>query len=262
MVCGVLRVAFAVLFALYFVISQPLWFVGALIVRIVTGPFDPRLRLLHLYTCVWGGHYARWMPGWQVTVRGREHIARGAAYVLCPNHQSLVDTLVLFTLMRHFKWVAKASVFRVPFIGWNMSLNGYIPLRRGDPDSVEAMLRACRAQLEAGSSVALFPEGTRSRDGRLRPFKRGAFTLAVEAGVKVVPIVLDGTAAALPKSTWRLGLRRAPLPIVVEVLPPVGLDDLPPGAGPAELRAEVRARMLAALARLRGVTPAEVDGAA
>lgn len=251
----------ALLFALYFVISQPLWFAGALVVRLVTGPFDRRLRLLHLYTCLWGGHYALLMPGWRLEVRGREHIAGDGVYVLCPNHQSLIDTLVLFTLFRHFKWVAKASVFRVPFIGWNMRLNQYIALRRGDPESIEAMLRACRRSLDAGSSVAIFPEGTRSRDGRLRPFKRGAFALAAEAGAKVVPIVIEGTAAALPKSTWKLGLRRAPLPITVEVLPPVGIADLPPGSGAAELRAEVRVRMLAALAQIRGAAPAAVDGA-
>lgn len=254
-----MRVIAASLFALYFVLSQPLWFMGALLVTLVTAPFDRRRRLLHLYTCVWAGHYARLMPGWRLTVRGREKIAAGQAYVLCANHQSHVDTLVLFTLLRHFKWVAKSEVFRVPFIGWNMTLNRYIALRRGDASSAAATLRACLRELEAGSSVMLFPEGTRSQDGRLRAFKHGAFTLAIEAGVPVVPVVLDGTGAALPKMSWRLALRREPLPITVEVLDPVRL---PAGAGADELRAEVRGRMLAALARIRGATPDAVEGAA
>lgn len=254
-----LRVAAALVFALYFVVSQPLWFAGALVIRALTAAFDRRRRWLHLYTCLWAGHYALLMPGWQVRVRGREHIKPGGVYVLCSNHQSHVDTLVLSALFRHFKWVAKANVFRVPFIGWNMTLNGYVALRRGDAASIATMLRTCRGHLDAGSSVFMFPEGTRSRDGRLRGFKHGAFSLAAEAGVPVVPIVLDGTTAALPKSSWRLGLDRAKLPITVEVLAPVSLSDLSPGAGAAELRAEVRARMLAALAALRGVAPDVVD---
>lgn len=256
-----MRVAVVLLFALYFVLSQPVWFAGALVLALATAPFDRRRRLLHLYTCLWGGHYALLMPGWRVDVRGREHLAPGGVYVLCPNHQSQVDILVLFTLFRHFKWVAKSEAFQIPFIGWNMSLNRYIKLRRGDSSSAAAMLRVCQDNLEAGSSVAIFPEGTRSRDGRLRPFKHGAFSLAADAGVPVVPIIVDGTSRALPKSSWKIGLSRERIPITVEVLPPVSLDDLGPGAGAAELRAEVRRRMLVALARIRGVRPAEVDGA-
>ncbi|WAS98579.1 lysophospholipid acyltransferase family protein [Nannocystis punicea] len=257
-----LRIAAVLLFGLYFVLSQPLWFTGALLITALTAPFDRRRALLHRYTCVWGGHYALLMPGWDVRVEGREHIAPGGVYVLCSNHQSHVDTLVLFTLFRHFKWVAKTSVFRVPFIGWNMTLNRYVALRRGDTASIAAMLRCCRENLDAGSSVFMFPEGTRSRDGRIQGFKHGAFSLAAEAGAPIVPIVLDGTSAALPKSSWRIGLDRARLPIRVQVLPPVALSDLGAGAGAAELRAEVRARMLAGLAAMRGVTVAEVDGAA
>ena len=119
--------------------------------------------------------------------------------MLTPNHQSQVDILVLFTLFRHFKWVAKSEAFQIPFIGWNMSLNRYIKLRRGDSGSAAAMLRVCRDNLSAGSSVAIFPEGTRSRDGRLRPFKHGAFSLAVDAGVPVVPIVVDGERMLVPR---------------------------------------------------------------
>ncbi|HEY8374833.1 MAG TPA: lysophospholipid acyltransferase family protein, partial [Nannocystis sp.] len=176
-----MRIAAALLFALYFFLSQPLWFAGAVVVAALTVPFDRRRRWLHLYTCLWGGHYALLMPGWRLRVRGRAHIRPGEVYVLVANHQSHVDTLVLFTLFCHFKWVAKQEVFRVPFIGWNMTMNDYVALRRGDPGSIAAMLRACRAHLEAGSSVMLFPEGTRSPDGRMRGFKHGAFSLAAEA---------------------------------------------------------------------------------
>src|SRR4029079_854705 len=96
---------------------------------------------------------------------------------------------------------------------WNMSLNRYIRLRRGDPSSIAQMLRDAEETLHEGSSLMIFPEGTRSADGRLKPFKHGAFTLALRAKVPILPIVLDGTANALPKRGLILPRRqRHPLP--------------------------------------------------
>ena len=134
-----------------------------------------------------------------MTVRGREHLVRGRTYVMVANHLSLLDILVLFRLFRHFTWVSKAENFRVPFVGWNMRLNAYIPLRRGDKESVAAMLATAEADLREGIPLMIFPEGTRSRDGALRPFKDGAFDLALRTGVPVLPIVVRGTGDALPR---------------------------------------------------------------
>jgi 1-acyl-sn-glycerol-3-phosphate acyltransferase len=115
------------------------------------------------------------------------------------NHQSLLDILVLFRLFVHFKWVSKIENFRVPAVGWNMSLNRYIKLRRGNRESVERMMRACERTIAEGNSIMMFPEGTRSPDGRLRAFKPGAFTLAQTTRAPLLPIILQGTANALPK---------------------------------------------------------------
>jgi 1-acyl-sn-glycerol-3-phosphate acyltransferase len=104
-------------------VTCPLLFVGALLVWLITAPFDRRLRLLHLYTCAWGALYTYVFPYWTVTVRDRQRIRSGRTYVLVSNHQSWLDILVLFRLYKHFKWVSKLSVFRAPFVGWNMSLN-------------------------------------------------------------------------------------------------------------------------------------------
>jgi 1-acyl-sn-glycerol-3-phosphate acyltransferase len=90
----------------------------------------------------------------------------------------LLDILVLFRIYKHFKWVSKIENFRLPCIGWNMRLNRYIPLRRGDRESVRQMMDACETTLRAGSSIMMFPEGTRSKNGVLQPFKTGAFELA------------------------------------------------------------------------------------
>jgi len=231
-------------------VTCPPLFVGACLIWLVTVPFDRRLRALHLYACAWASLYTYIFPYWTVHVRGREHIEPGKTYVLASNHQSLLDILVLFRLYRHYKWVSKAEIFRVPFVGWNMTLNRYIAIRRGDRHDAQRMMADCAAALESGSSIMIFPEGTRSRDGALGEFRHGAFTLALQHRVPIVPIVIDGTLDALPK--YGLTLNKA-ADIRIEVLPAI---DVVGFAGVDELRDHVRAVMLRELERMRGSEPA------
>ena len=212
------RRALSVVFWGFVVVSSLALFPGALLLWALTAPFGRRRVLLHLYTCFWASLYTWLNPLWPVEVRGREHVERGATYVMVANHLSLLDILVLFRLFRHFTWVSKAENFRVPVVGWNMHLNAYIPLKRGDRDSVLAMLRTAQADLRDGISVMMFPEGTRSRDGRLKPFKPGAFELAVDTGLPVLPIVIGGTGDALPARGFVLRGRHS---ITLTVLPPI-----------------------------------------
>ncbi len=176
----------------------------AVLVWAVTAPFDRRRRALHQFTCFWASLYTWFNPAWPVTIEGRERIRKGATYVMVANHQSLLDILVLFRLFVHFKWVSKAEIFRVPCIGWNMSLNRYIKLRRGDRSSIAEMMRHSGEALDQGSSIMIFPEGTRSVDGRLKKFKAGAHAMredghSIEAGENDNLIVqkLDANPAAL-----------------------------------------------------------------
>jgi 1-acyl-sn-glycerol-3-phosphate acyltransferase len=188
------------------------------VVRWIATAWSDRNRVvLHQFTCFWASLYTWCNPLWRVRVDGREHIAAGTAYVMVANHSSAADIFLLHRLFRHFKWVSKVENFRVPFIGWNMRLNGYIPLRRGDKESVLAMLAACRRSLAAGSSVMLFPEGTRSKTQELRPFKAGAFELANDVGAPLLPIVLIGTREALPKHGLLCGRAR----MHIRILPPI-----------------------------------------
>jgi 1-acyl-sn-glycerol-3-phosphate acyltransferase len=138
--------------------------------------------------------------------------------VMVANHQSLLDILVLFRLFVHFKWVSKAELFRIPCVGWNMTLNRYIRLQRGDPESIATMMRDAERTLAEGSSLMIFPEGTRSADGHLKPFKHGAFTLALRARVPLLPVVIEGTSDALPKRGFVLHGVHA---IRVRILPEV-----------------------------------------
>ncbi len=217
----VLAAAGSLLFWGFIVVSSLLLFPPALLIWAVTRPFDPRTRALHQFTCFWASLYTWLNPLWQVQITGKENIRPGATYVMVANHLSLVDILVLFRLFVPFSWVSKEENFRVPFIGWNMRLNGYIPLRRGDKASAAVMMDACRATLRSQTSIMMFPEGTRSRTGEMRDFKPGAFDLARQTGSPLLPIVLEGTSKALPKRGFVL---RGRSDIRVAVLPEISVD--------------------------------------
>ena len=211
-----LRAAGSLFFWAAIVVSSAALYPVALLIALLTAPFDRRRRLLHLFTCLWASLYSWLNPAWRVYVLGRENVRPDVAYVMVANHLSFLDILVLFRLFRHFKWVSKVEMFKIPAIGWNMWLNRYVPLRRGDKQSVLTMLETCRERLAEGSSLMIFPEGTRSRDGKLQPFKTGAFQLALEARVPILPIVVSGTSTALPKHGFvlrgrhRIGIRVLP----------------------------------------------------
>jgi len=213
--------ALSLVFWAFLTATSILLFPIAVAIWAVTSPFDPRKRALHQFTCFWASLYTWFNPAWQVTVEGREKIDRDAAYVMVANHQSLLDIFVFFRLFNHFKWVSKLENFRLPFIGWNMSLNQYISLRRGDKASILEMLRQAREMLEAGNSIMVFPEGTRSLDGGVRRFKTGAFELAKDSKKPILPLVITGTADALPKRGFVLrGKRR----ICLKVLDPIPFE--------------------------------------
>ena len=217
----------SLVFWIFLAISSILLYPVALVVWASTALFDRRRAILHRFTCWWASLYTWLNPVWRVRIEGREKIRPGAAYVIVANHQSLLDILVLFRLFVHFKWVSKIENFRVPFIGWNMSLNRYIKLRRGSRESIARMMRACERTIAEGSSIMMFPEGTRSPDGRLRDFKPGAFALAQRTGVPILPIVIEGTASALPKRGFVLQGRHAIRVRVLDEIPPATFSGAP-----------------------------------
>ncbi len=239
-----MRAVASLLFWAFVAISSILLFPAAVLVWAVTAPFDPRRRALHAFTCFWASLYTWLNPMWPVTIRGCEHLDPDRTVVYAANHLSLLDILVLFRLFTPFRWVSKIEVFTIPFIGWNMRLNKYIPLRRGDGDSVRTMLATAEQSLRDGVSLMIFPEGTRSPTGEMRLFKPGAFELAHRVSVPVVPVVIEGTFDALPKHGFVLRGRH---PIRVTVLPavPAGTVD---AMSVADLSDHVRGLIAAQLA--------------
>lgn len=211
-------VLFSVLFYLCMLVTSMLLFPVAVLLRAATGFVDRRLTLLHRFTCWWASLYTWWNPLWRVELPAAP--LPPGTFVIVANHQSMVDILLLFRLRAHYKWVSKVENFRIPFIGWNMTLNRYITIRRGTVQGTLRMMRECEAALREGNSLMIFPEGTRSSDGSVRRFKEGAFELAHRTGTPVLPLVIDGTAEALPKHGIILRGRRTFRLAMLEPVPP------------------------------------------
>ena len=189
----------------------------------------------------------RLTPIWRFSVDGTAPAdIRERAYVVISNHESSADPFLLSWLPWDMRWIVKAELFRVPLLGLLLRFGGDIALRREKRDSIARMFEECRRTLAAGMSIMLFPEGTRSRDGRLLPFKDGAFRLVIEEQAPVLPLALAGTRSCRPKGSFWFGQAEA----VVRVLAPIEtagmtLEDLP------RLRALSRERIASAVEELR-----------
>ena len=159
----------------------------------------------------------------------------------------MADIVVLYNLFVPYKWVSKKENFSIPIIGWNMRLNEYLEIQRGQKSSYGKLMEKVRQNLAMGSSVLIFPEGTRYPGGHLGPFKEGAFRMALDNKTDIVPVVLDGTARALPKRGAVLtGFSR----IKVKVLPPISYQTFSK-MDPRELQIHVWDIMAGTYARLQ-----------
>jgi len=241
---------FSILYWLFLATTAMLLYLVALLLCLGTAPFDPHRNLLHRYTCWWAQLYLRCLPGCRLRVVGREKIVPGAPLVLVANHQSVADIMALSALTVPFKWVSKKEAFRLPFIGWNMVLNQYVCVDRGNVRSLRATLERCRYWLGRSVPVLMFPEGHRSPDGEIHEFHGGAFKLAVDNGCAVVPIVVDGTRSIY--QGWKV--RSWPGTITIRIL-----DPIPTGGGREQvelLRQQTFHQMKQALAEIREPAPA------
>src|SRR5919108_3827079 len=220
---------------LVLVVCIIIWFPLLLVVRLLTLPFDrPGYVAGFLFRRI-GPIMARLNPLWRFRYSGTIPADPRRPFVVVSNHESFADILLISHLPWEMKWLSKAELFRVPVLGWMMQLAGDIPIKRGfGPSAVEAIAK-CREILADRVSVMIFPEGTRSKTAELLPFKDGAFRLAIEAGVPILPLALSGTGTALPKHGWRFGRSAAEVRVLDRIeTSGLTLADLP------ELKARVR----------------------
>lgn len=220
--------AFNVLMVGFISITSIFLFLIAFLIWIVTYFFDKKLKILHLYSSFWAAIYLWIWPGLKIKIEGRDKIRKDATYMVISNHQSQIDILAYFAVFFHFKWVSKASVFNLPLIGWNMVLNRYIKLKRGDAESIKNMLIECEKTIDEGSSVFMFPEGTRSYDGVVKPFKHGAFTLAQKKKIPILPLAISGTIDIMPKNSIAYSGNHRIFIKVLDEIPYENIKDMSP----------------------------------
>jgi 1-acyl-sn-glycerol-3-phosphate acyltransferase len=165
----------------------------------ITYPFDRKGRVVHRYARLWG-KAALLANRVKVRLEGMEHLKGEGPYIFMSNHQGSYDIFALLGYLPfQFKWLAKKELFSIPFFGWTMAAAGYISIdREGTRKTVEAMKEAVR-KIREGMSVVIFPEGSRSPDGSIQPFKKGGFTLAIKSKVPIVPIAITGSREIMPK---------------------------------------------------------------
>ena len=199
-----------------------LFFVEA-ILTIILFPFDRQRKIIHSQCFWWADAVIGFNPYWHIQVSGLENIDRHKTYVVVANHQSLADIAIMYETHMQFKWVAKESLFKIPFIGWCLSLTKHIKLSRGNFGSIKKVYREAAYWLRNDMSVLFFPEGTRSRTDKMNEFQNGAFKLAIQEKKPILPIVIDGTRDAIPKGSW---IFKTKVKGKLTVLPPVETQDL------------------------------------
>ncbi len=211
------RLTLAVLIWIFIALDTLLAFAVIAILK----PFDWKGKISYRAANFWGKFIVRINPFWRITISGQSHVKKNTAYILVANHTSLADIVCLYCLGKNFKWIAKASLFKIPFFGWTMSLLGYIPLKRGEHGSIRDSFQEAQKCLEEGTSVLFFPEGTRSRSGALGEFKNGAFKLAILTKKSIVPITIRGTGMAISKGKATIATKVSGS---VKVLPPIDVN--------------------------------------
>jgi 1-acyl-sn-glycerol-3-phosphate acyltransferase len=183
----------------------------------VTWPFDrERYWAGRLFRQI-GVLTAKANPLWRFKWAGTPPVDPRRPFVVVSNHESFSDIMLISHLPWEMKWLSKAEIMRLPFLGWCMKLAGDIPVWRGKVESARNAMATALEVRQTRVSVMIFPEGTRSPTDEMLPFKDGAFRLAIEAGVPVLPLVVTGTRDALAKHDWRMNPARA----TVHVLEPI-----------------------------------------
>jgi 1-acyl-sn-glycerol-3-phosphate acyltransferase len=182
---------------------------AAVVLTIATGVIGPMVILASLVSSALAYRFERWWAwlvsksmGLSFSLHGEEKIVPGASYIITPNHQSNSDILALVTILpTPFRWVIKKELTRIPVFGWALSATGAIAIDRSDPKQAIQSLQNATDKLKGSWSVLIYPEGTRTSDGKLLPFKKGPFMMAVQTGIPILPVTSNGAFKVMPKKT-------------------------------------------------------------
>lgn len=154
--------------------------------------YDKKRNSLHAISTVWANLTMALFPWWKISLSGVENLpGRDETVIYVANHSAAADILVIYKVRRQFRWIAKDSLFKIPFLGWGMRLIGYVPVNRNTNAGRFKSFEKSKERLRAGTSMFFFPEGTRSRDGKLKKFHSGAFKLALDTKTPIIPISIS-----------------------------------------------------------------------
>jgi len=210
---------------------------------ILTATITRQSDLAHLCARLWG-NVNLWAAGVKVEVHGLERIDAASSFVYAANHQSWFDIFaILGKLPVQFRWLAKAELFQLFMLGPAMRASGYIPIDRSDRRKAFESIRLAAQRIREGTSVVIFPEGTRSLDGVLQEFKKGGFMLALQSQHPIVPISISGSFQILPKrGSWRIHPGRVHMTIGTAI-PTEGLTTRDRDALMHQVREAIRAHL-------------------
>lgn len=168
-----------------------------LLSTLITSSGAPAYRMMR-----WWNGIICWLMGLKFSIYGTENIDPKQSYVICPNHQGNADILgLVVSLPVRFRWVVKRELIRIPIFGWALAGTGAIAIDRSNRETAIASLNAAKDKLSNGWSLLIYPEGTRTPDGNLLPFKKGPFMIAVQTGLPILPVTSNGAFKILPKKT-------------------------------------------------------------
>lgn len=230
-----------------------LGFFVQLVLAVFTWPFDRRKYVTGRCFRLIGVTAAKLTPFWHFRIYGEIPKSLPPRTVVVSNHESTADPFIISLLPWEMKWLGKASLFKIPAVGWSMWMAGDIPVTRGDQGSAKGAMARCAQWLDKGMPVMIFPEGTRSKTEELLPFKDGAFRLAIEKEADVLPVAVSGTRHSLPKHSWRFNHAKA----LVTVGKPISTKGMTL-ADLERLKAMAREQILAMRATLVPLTSASV----
>ncbi|MDR1898200.1 MAG: 1-acyl-sn-glycerol-3-phosphate acyltransferase [Prevotellaceae bacterium] len=188
-----------------FIIDAVILMVINAVVFVITYPFDTKRRIIHAFSLYWGLHYFWVNPLWRIEYVCKANIDTRKSYVIVSNHQSMFDICLIYKIPLVFKWVSKKEVLKIPFVGWLLKFHGDILIERGGSQSAKEMFKKAEQWVNKGCSISIFPEGTRSKDGEIHPFKEGAFMIAKMNKLPVLPVIVEGTNKVFPPGGFLFG---------------------------------------------------------
>lgn len=211
----------SIIYYIVFLLFTVLFFIPFTVLFFLTVLFDKERVLVHHASRLWAKGIYRSNIFWSVRTEGKERVDRTQPYLIVTNHQAMLDIPLMYVIPLNFKWVSKKEVQRIPIFGWVLWMHGDIAIERGASRSAREMIKKADERLKNGTSVIMFPEGTRSKDGEIGRFKEGAFLAARHSGVGILPVVHEGNGSVL--KGWQM---RTPHKFRVRILDPISAEEV------------------------------------